>query len=189
MQCKLRPFHCYLCVSTGTNNYFRVFGVRKGIYCCYFLRSTVIYNVLLLKIKPDIDRRVMCQHLYRVVTRMKMLQDFCNYLPLSTGVLFSHRSVDKLCDVLVKMGNKMIQVFFVSFWVKSFSSDPLNRIPFQTNDSYEVAKIQCVFTNTGTGCPVTIPHQPPPPPRHSQNRDFGSKSRTSKVYLSCSSSK
>lgn len=63
-----------------------------------------------------------------------MLQNFRDNLALGARVLFAHRPVHQLHDVLVEVRNEIVEIFFVGFGVEALATDPFNRISASWNN-------------------------------------------------------
>jgi hypothetical protein len=57
-----------------------------------------------------------------VVTSVEVLKDFGDDLSLGAGVFFAHRAVHQLDDVLVEVGDEVLQVVFVGLVVQTFAT-------------------------------------------------------------------
>jgi hypothetical protein len=64
-----------------------------------------------------------------VVTSVEVLKDFGDDLSLGAGVFFAHRAVHQLDDVLVEVGDEVLQVVFVGLVVQTFATYPFDCVP------------------------------------------------------------
>ena len=83
-------------------------------------------------------------YLNGVVAGVQVLQYLSDDLTLRTRVFLPHGPVHQLGDVLVEVGDEVLQVLLVSLRVQSFPANPLHRVPTQRKKkNYEKIERPC----------------------------------------------